>query len=148
MRYYKTVGCCVAISNTVYETIIKPFTNQWAGLKDQKRQMQPVVLKITGELPVMQWVDIFDDFLDQRIGVRTIPLSYVIRVTALASRPASVHRNHLPHGEEFDSIEEELVAQALHTHPLYCDDNAAVYYCLFKAVQGTQYALSLKPFQQ
>eukprot|EP00957_Ditylum_brightwellii_P140962 10738596-Ditylum_brightwellii.AAC.1 len=59
----------------------------------------------------MQWVDVFDGFLNQKIGVRTIPLSYATRATALASRTASVRRDHLPHGEEFDSIEEELVAQ-------------------------------------
>eukprot|EP00957_Ditylum_brightwellii_P127094 9689307-Ditylum_brightwellii.AAC.1 len=35
MRYYKTVGCCVTVSNTVYKTIIKSFTDQWAKLKDQ-----------------------------------------------------------------------------------------------------------------
>eukprot|EP00957_Ditylum_brightwellii_P074069 5628428-Ditylum_brightwellii.AAC.1 len=96
----------------------------------------------------MQWVDVFDDFLHWKIGVRTIPLFYVTRETALASRTLSVHRENLPHGEKFDSIEEELVAQALHMHPLYHDDNAAVYYCLEEAVQGTQYASSLKSFQQ
>eukprot|EP00957_Ditylum_brightwellii_P013731 1035200-Ditylum_brightwellii.AAC.1 len=67
------------------------------------------------------------------------------RATALALRPASVHRDHLPHGEEFNSIEEKLVAQASHTHPLYRKDNAAVYYCLDVAVRDTQYASSLKP---
>jgi hypothetical protein len=72
----------------------------------------------------------------------------VTRETALTSRPASVNRENLPHGEEFTSIEEELVAQALHTHPLYRKDNAAVYYCLEEAVQGTQYASTLKSFQQ
>eukprot|EP00957_Ditylum_brightwellii_P136224 10389150-Ditylum_brightwellii.AAC.2 len=125
MRYYKTVGCRVTVLNTVYETVIKSFTNQWAGLKDRNCQMQLVVPKITGELPIMQWVNVFDDFLNQKIGVKTIPLSYVTRATALASRPASVHRDHLPHGKEFDSIEEELVAQASHTHPLYHEGNAA-----------------------
>eukprot|EP00957_Ditylum_brightwellii_P075759 5757806-Ditylum_brightwellii.AAC.1 len=59
------------------------------------------------------------------------------RETALASRPASVHSENFPHGEEFESIEEELVAQASHTHPLYHEDNAAVYYYLEEAVQGT-----------
>eukprot|EP00957_Ditylum_brightwellii_P049229 3735494-Ditylum_brightwellii.AAC.1 len=82
----------------------------------------------------MQWVDVFDNFLNQKIGVRTTPLSYVTRETELALRPASVHRDDLTHGEEFTSIEEELVAQVLHTHPLYCEDNAAVYYCLEEAV--------------
>eukprot|EP00957_Ditylum_brightwellii_P104794 7987712-Ditylum_brightwellii.AAC.1 len=68
MRYYKPVGRHVTVSNTVYKTVIKPFTDQWAGLKDWKCWTQPVVPKITGELPVMQWVDIFDDFLNQKIG--------------------------------------------------------------------------------
>eukprot|EP00957_Ditylum_brightwellii_P023030 1738087-Ditylum_brightwellii.AAC.1 len=42
MRYYKMVGCRVTVSNTVYKTIIKSFTNQWANLKDQKHLTQPV----------------------------------------------------------------------------------------------------------
>eukprot|EP00957_Ditylum_brightwellii_P158681 12077584-Ditylum_brightwellii.AAC.1 len=85
----------------------------------------------------MRWVDVFDDFLSRKIGVRTIPLSYVTRETALALRPASVNRENLPQGEEFGSIEDELVAQALHTHALYCEENAQVYYCLEEAVRGT-----------
>eukprot|EP00957_Ditylum_brightwellii_P113576 8659322-Ditylum_brightwellii.AAC.1 len=90
----------------------------------------------------MQWVDVFDDFLNRKIGVRTIPISYVTRETALASGPASVHRENHLHGEEFESIEEELVAQASHMHSLYHEDNAAVYYCLEEAVWGTQGALT------
>eukprot|EP00957_Ditylum_brightwellii_P190368 14491488-Ditylum_brightwellii.AAC.1 len=148
MRYYKTAGCHVTASKTVYKTVIKSFTNQWTRLKDRKQQMQPVVLKITGELPIMQWVDVFDDFLNWKIGVRTISLSYATRATALISMPVSVHRDDLPHGEELDSIEEELVAQASHTHPLYHEDNTTVYYCLEETVQGSQYASSLKLFQQ
>eukprot|EP00957_Ditylum_brightwellii_P142279 10839515-Ditylum_brightwellii.AAC.1 len=115
---------------------------------EMKQQTQHVVPKITGELPVMQWMDVFDDFFHRKIGVRTIPLSYMTRATILASKPASDHEDDLPHGKEFDFIKEELVAQTSHMHPLYHEDNAAVYYCLGEAVQGTQYALSLKPYQQ
>eukprot|EP00957_Ditylum_brightwellii_P208250 15356484-Ditylum_brightwellii.AAC.1 len=114
--------------------LIWSFTDQWAGLKDRKRQTQPVVPKITAELPIMHWVDVFDDFLSRKIGVRITPLSYVTRETALASRSVSVNSENLPHGEEFGSIEAELAAQASHMHPLYCEDNAVVYYCLEEAV--------------
>eukprot|EP00957_Ditylum_brightwellii_P041820 3167360-Ditylum_brightwellii.AAC.1 len=76
--------------------VIRSFTNQWAGQKDRKRQTQPVVPKIPTKLPVMRWVDVFDDFLNRKIGVQTIPLSYVTRETSLASRPASVNRENLP----------------------------------------------------
>eukprot|EP00957_Ditylum_brightwellii_P191467 14577464-Ditylum_brightwellii.AAC.1 len=85
----------------------------------------------------MQWVDVFNYFLSRKTGVRTIPLSYATRETSLASRLAFVNSENLPHGEEFGSIEEELVAEASHRHPLYCEDNAAVYYCLEEAVRGT-----------
>eukprot|EP00957_Ditylum_brightwellii_P046038 3493071-Ditylum_brightwellii.AAC.1 len=33
-KYYETVGCHLIVSNTIYETVIKSFTNQWACLKD------------------------------------------------------------------------------------------------------------------
>eukprot|EP00957_Ditylum_brightwellii_P017529 1320514-Ditylum_brightwellii.AAC.1 len=33
-------------------------------------------------------------------------------------------------------------------HPLFCEDNAKVYYCLEEAVRGTQYASTLKSFQR
>eukprot|EP00957_Ditylum_brightwellii_P183527 13979886-Ditylum_brightwellii.AAC.1 len=81
----------------------------------------------------MRWVDVFDNFLSRKIGVCTTPLSYVTRKTALALRPAPVNRENLPQGEEFEFIEEELVAQASQTHPLFCEDNAQVYYCLEEA---------------
>eukprot|EP00957_Ditylum_brightwellii_P101848 7762412-Ditylum_brightwellii.AAC.1 len=110
MRYYKMVSCHVTVSNTVYNAVIKSFTNQWAELRDQKQQMQPVVPKITGEFPITEWMDVFDDFFYRKICVRTIPFSYVTRATALASRPVPDHKDDLPHGEEFDSIEEELLA--------------------------------------
>eukprot|EP00957_Ditylum_brightwellii_P088514 6741429-Ditylum_brightwellii.AAC.1 len=61
--------------------------------------------------------------------------------------PASVHADHLPHGEEFVSIVDELVAQASHMYPLYHEYNAAVYFCLGDAFRGIQYALTLKPCQ-
>eukprot|EP00957_Ditylum_brightwellii_P165024 12564095-Ditylum_brightwellii.AAC.1 len=51
-------------------------------------------------------------------------------------------------GEAFGLIEEELVAQASYIHTLYHEDIAAVYFCLEKAVRSTQYASSLKPYQQ
>eukprot|EP00957_Ditylum_brightwellii_P200403 15278023-Ditylum_brightwellii.AAC.1 len=55
MSYYTTIGRCLTVSNTVYTTVIWSFTQQWTGLKDCKRQTDPVVPKITAELPIMRW---------------------------------------------------------------------------------------------
>eukprot|EP00957_Ditylum_brightwellii_P133195 10155562-Ditylum_brightwellii.AAC.1 len=51
--FYSTVGCCLTVANTVYKTMIRSFTNQWAGLKDHKHQTQHVVPKITAELHII-----------------------------------------------------------------------------------------------
>eukprot|EP00957_Ditylum_brightwellii_P028548 2156766-Ditylum_brightwellii.AAC.1 len=67
-RYYEAVGHRLTVSNNVDETVIRSFTNQWAGLKHHKHQTQPVALNIKGELPIMQWVNVFDDFLKKMIG--------------------------------------------------------------------------------
>eukprot|EP00957_Ditylum_brightwellii_P198859 15157729-Ditylum_brightwellii.AAC.1 len=67
IRYYITVGCRLTVAKTAYGTVIRSFTDQWAGLKDRKRQTQPAVLKITAELLIMRWVDVFDDFLSRKI---------------------------------------------------------------------------------
>eukprot|EP00957_Ditylum_brightwellii_P128860 9829842-Ditylum_brightwellii.AAC.1 len=68
-RYYITVGRRLTVANTTYATVIRSFTDQWASLKDCKRQTQPMVAKITAELPIMRWVDVFDNFLSRKIGV-------------------------------------------------------------------------------
>eukprot|EP00957_Ditylum_brightwellii_P144664 11021056-Ditylum_brightwellii.AAC.1 len=52
-RYYITIGRRLTVANTTYAMVIRSFTDQWADLKDHKRQTQPVVPKITAELPIM-----------------------------------------------------------------------------------------------
>eukprot|EP00957_Ditylum_brightwellii_P058949 4470655-Ditylum_brightwellii.AAC.1 len=42
MRYYTTIGRRLTVLNTVYTTVIRSFTQQWAGLKDRKCQTDPV----------------------------------------------------------------------------------------------------------
>ena len=54
----------------------------------------------------------------------------------------------LPHSAEHGSVEADLIARVLHTHPLYRDDNAEVYFDLEHALRGTSYVASLKPFQR
>ena len=45
------------------------------------------------------------------------------------------------------SIEGDMIYQASHTHGLYRDDNATVYYNMEEATRGTHFADSIKPFQ-
>ena len=53
-----------------------------------------------------------------------------------------------PQSESHRSIEGEMIARASHTHTMFRDDNAAVYYALEEATRSTSYAASIKPFQR
>jgi hypothetical protein len=43
------------------------------------RGQEPEVPKITKALPIIKWTEAFWDYLHRMIGVRMIPLAYVIR---------------------------------------------------------------------
>jgi hypothetical protein len=128
--------------------VIKNFIEQWKALKDRKTGDIPDVPKITKALPIIKWTQAFADFLHRVIGVRMIPLAYVIRddVTVPAAAPPLLAGQ--PHSMEHGSVEAELVARAKHNHALYRDDNANVYYKLEEATRTTPYAASIKPFQR
>lgn len=95
----------------------------------------------------MKWTEAFRDFLHRVIGSRHIPLAYVIRPEANVP-VAPPNDPGYPFAAEFGSVEAELIARASHTHPLYRDDNALLYYFIEEATRGTAYAASIKPFQR
>ncbi len=149
VKFYDTVGRALTPANIQWNSVMKNFEIQWKALKEKQRDEDtPDVPKITKTLPVLKWTEAFQDFLSRVIGVRTVPLSYVIRehVDVPAAAPALAAGQ--PHSTEHGSVEAELVARASHNHASYRDDNKAVYHYLEEATRSTQYAPSLKPFQR
>ena len=53
-----------------------------------------------------------------------------------------------PQFAEHEEIETELIFRASHGHPLFREDNLAVYYKLEEATRATSYAASIKPYQR
>ena len=51
---------------------------QWKALKERKDEDDPDVPKITKSLLIIKWVEVFQDFLNNVIVARMIPLAYVI----------------------------------------------------------------------
>jgi hypothetical protein len=82
------------------------------------------------------------------IGVRTIPLCYVIRETVNVPAVAPALAQNQPHSSEHESVTGELVARASHEHAFFRDDNASMYHYLEEATRSTAYAASIKPFQR
>jgi hypothetical protein len=123
---------------------MKNFDIQWKALEDKKKGDKPEVPKITKALPIIKWTEAFWDYLHQMIGVRTIPLAYVIRPDVAVPEIGGIAAR-APHSAEHEAIETELTARASHAHP---EDNSTVYYKLEEATRATSYAASIKPFQR
>jgi hypothetical protein len=147
LRYYTTVGRNTTVANLQWTPVMRNFEIQWNALEDKKRAEEPEVPKITKALPIIKWTEAFRDYLHRMVGVRTIPLAYVIR-PIVAVPPITAIAAGAPHSLEHEAIEIELIARANHIHPLYRDDNSTVYYKLEEATRATSYAASIKPFQR
>jgi hypothetical protein len=147
VRYYEMIARELSASNMRWDPVIKNFTQQWKALKDRKDGEAPEVPKITKTLSIIKWTEAFTDFLHRKIGVRMVPLAYVVREVVIPLAPPPLATN-LPYCEQHGSVEGELIARASHAHPLFRDDNSAVYYLLEEATRGTSYAPTIKPYQR
>ena len=106
IKYYNMTGREISASNIRWNHVMKNFEIQWKALKSKKDEDLPEVPKITKALPIIKWTEAFQDFLDRVIGVRTIPLCYVIREEAQVPANAPPLAADQPHSTEHGSVEE------------------------------------------
>ena len=128
VRYYAMVGRPLTPANMAWNTVMQNFNEQWKALEERKENKNPDVPKITKALPVIKWTEAFTDYLSRAIGVRMIPLAYVIRPEADVPAAAPALAAGEPYSLEHGSVEQELVARASHMHALFREDNSDVYY--------------------
>jgi len=147
MRYYETVGRAETAGNLMWNPVMKNFNEQWKALVAKKKDDEPEVPKVTKTLTIIKWSESMRDYFHRCIGVRGIPLAYVIRNNVDVPMIGTIQPGS-PHSTEHGSVEMELIARALHTHPLYREDNSLVYYKIEEGVRGTQFAASIKPYQR
>ena len=149
MRYYHTTGRDPTPANLQWDSVMKNFSIAWQALKDRKENDdEPETPKISRGLPILKWTEAFPDFLRQVIGVRMIPLFYVIRTSSTVPVVPPGLAAGQPYSTEHGSVEEELIIRASHNHVLFNDDNGKVYHYLEEATRSTSYAASIKPFQR
>ena len=147
VSYYEEVGRGATPGNTTWK-YIKAFKLEDDALKDRaKNDDEPDVPKITKALPILKWTVAFADFLHRVMGVRKIPLAYIIRPMVDPGKIGPQEANK-PYSSGYQSVEEEWIARALHDHALYRDDNAKLYHLLEEAMRGTVYAASISPYQR
>ena len=147
VNYYRTVGRELTAANLQWNTMMKNFDIQWTTQKEKKGEDSPETPKISKALPVVKWTEPFQDFLNRKIGNRNIPLAYIIRDEPNPPAVAPPLAPGQPHSIKHRSVEAELIAQASHTHALFCNNNSDLYFLLEEATRSTPYAASIQPFQ-
>ena len=104
----------------------------------------PQVSKTFG---IVKAMDLVPGHLRERLGVRGVALSYVIREpSAPPALPAQAANSATAEG--YDSIMDELIKFTPHTGGEYAEDNAKVFQILQDMVTGTSFESSIKTHQR
>ena len=150
VKYYKTVNRTLTTANMRYNQVIQNFAIEWKALIEKKEKDEPATPKLTKGVTVMQWSESFSDILHRIIGVRHVPLAYVIRDDAKVPETKDVPEaeKDQPWAKEYGCIETELISLTDHAHALFRQDNADVYAKMEEATRNTTYWASIKPFQR
>ena len=128
--------------------VIKNFTEHLKSLTVRKDATDTEVPKILKTLHIMKWTEAFSNFSRRVIGTRKITLSCVIRDTVAISGDTPPLMPNQTYAAEFGSVEEEMIAHATHTHPLYHNDNAYLYFYSEEATRSTMYTSSIQPYSR
>ena len=76
--FYQRIGRSLTAANIQWSPTIINFIEQWKALKERKENDPLETPKILKALPIMKWMEAFNDFLHWTDSIRTIPLAYVL----------------------------------------------------------------------
>ena len=145
-HYYVNIGRTPTPANMNYTQVLKGFHEEWESIIKLSEEDRPKVPALSKNQTPIRWMESFKDCLYRTYGVRTCPISYVIRESPQVEPEIN---DPLGPGQCFGrsgSVLEELILRLNHTDPLYKTDNALVYSLLDEATRGTIYAPTIKPF--
>ena len=99
-------------------------------------------------IPIMKMIELIRNYLRRVLGIRKIPLAYVVRsmvaVPPIGDAPLRTAPSSLPYGAKYSSFHDEQIERASHDHPGYAEDNATVMDIILTVVQGTSFMSSVK----
>ena len=126
VAYYQATGYNITIGSLRWGGPLTLFSQYLKALKIQKSDDSKEPPKVTRSLPIGQWSEAFQIFLEKILGVRDIPLAYVTRSEAIPPVAPALRPNR-PYSAVHESVVKELIARASHTHTLFENDNEEVY---------------------
>jgi hypothetical protein len=148
-KYYHMIGRPIN-SQTMAWNYIQYFNS----LKEERENHTPPdsMQKLSPKISIMKWINLFEEHLSSVLGVRKVPLQYIIRDDVV---PVPINDDPLPAGDgsppyatRYDSFHDEMVARTSHNHPGYKADNKHVFNLLNDGLAGTGYVSSIQPFSR
>ena len=148
-HYYTDTGRKNTATNMHFQNVLRSFNIEWKAIQAMADKDNELDLPIISRsLPPLKWSESFKQYLYHSFGVRTVPLTYVIRnsidVDPEAPTPGTepdtnVTYDPLEDGKSFGSsgsVLGNLINRSSHTHPLFKSDNATVYSLIEQAARN------------
>ena len=148
-KYYNMVSRPIN-SNTMSWSYIQYFSS----LKEERdnHTAPENMQKLSPKISIMKWISLFEEHLSSVLGVRKVPLQYIIRETVdpvdITDDPLPIGDGSPPYSARYDSFHDEMVARTSHTHPGYKADNKHVFNLLNDGLAGSGYISSIQPFSR
>ena len=147
-RFYKSIGRDLSKSNMSY-SVMSIFWKQWQALESQKKNKDKISFpKMDRNTNILKWTEFAANAFDSIIGSRTAPLSYIIRPDKMAPDPLPPLERGKPWSEIYGSIRNEMEFCLSHDHPVFDDDNQAMFNLIHDSLQGTQYSATINPYKR
>ena len=147
-----------AYAAKIYRSIERPITPQAlsrARLKHFKEHREIVeghedpekLLVVSKSFGIVKAMDLIPNHLRDRLGVKKVCLSYVIRDEEDTAPLEALEAGRIT-SANYSSLMEELIARTPLEGTAYIEDNAKVFSILSDLVAGTSFESSLKAFQR
>ena len=94
---------------------------------------------LTRNFPIDRWIESYMNYADQKIGMRTCPISYVLREDPAVPLQAPTLAANQPYSDEHGSLKSKMVTRFSQSHPLFSMDNGSVYNNIKEATCGSNY---------
>ena len=147
VEYYAATDRAITVQSVQWNTTLKNFEEQWKAIKSAKDDDTPEAPKMTKTVGIVKWLEAYENYSKNRIGVRDAPLAYVIREEVAVPAAPALQAGQ-PHSDEHGSVKGEMIARLSHTHGLFRDDNALVFDDIEAATRGTKFAPTIAPFKR
>ena len=109
--------------------------------KDIKKQDYPDVPKLMNNCSIIKWIGFSKLHFNAIVGVCNFLLVYIVHEQHdLSGVTCGTLISDHPHSQEHGSVEVEMISITSHDHPLFRNYNGDIYYRMYQALSGSQYA--------